>query len=131
MNYRYRCACGNVYDSPDQYSVCPTCQRQNSTENCGIVQIYRMGNYAGMAVGMGLYVDQQPYGHVANKGSVKLVVPYGQHQLHATLSTCRKSNNPIITLTPQSPECYFKISMPFFGGILNFNLATKDSMPEK
>jgi len=131
MNYRYRCVCGKVYDNAEQSAICPDCQRQNSTENCGIVQIYRMGNYSGMAVGMGLYVDNQPYGHVANKGSIKLVVPYGVHQLHATLSTIRKSNNPTVTLSPETPEAYYKMTMPFFGGIVNFNPVAKETMPEK
>ena len=116
MNYRYRCTCGNVYDSPHEAAVCPSCQTENSTEGNGIVQIYRMGNYIGCAVGMLLYVDEEPFGRVSNKGSIKLVVPYGEHQLHATLSTFRESTQPVINLSPETPELYFKVETPVFGG---------------
>lgn len=131
MNFRYRCSCGNVYDNPGQSAVCPQCQRMNSTDGCGIVEVYRMGNFAGMAVGMGLYVDEQPFGHVANKGCIKLVVPYGQHKLHATLSTLRRSNNPTIMLTPEQPALYFKVTQPFMANILNFNPVSEADMPNK
>ena len=131
MNYRYRCTCGNVYDSPHEAAVCPSCQTENSTEGNGIVQIYRMGNYIGCAVGMFLYVDEEPFGRVSNKGSIKLVVPYGEHQLHASLTSIKKSNNPTVTLSPEVPEVYFKLTMPFMGNIINFNPTDKASMPEK
>ena len=131
MNFRYRCECGNVYDSAETKAACPSCKKENSTENCGIVQLYRLGNYVGMLVGLGLYVDGQPYGHIKNKGSIKLVVPYGEHQLHATLSACRESTQPVINLTPETPELYFKVETPIMGGKIGFNPAEKESMPQK
>lgn len=67
MNFRYRCESGNVFDNAETKAVCPACQKENSAENCGIVQFYRLGNYVGMLVKLRLFVDGQPYGHLANK----------------------------------------------------------------
>ncbi|MBR6094999.1 MAG: hypothetical protein IKP92_08275 [Lachnospiraceae bacterium] len=131
MNYRYRCSCGNVFDNAETSAVCPKCQKENSTDGCGIVQLYRLGNYVGCAVKMGLFVDEQPYGAIANKGNIKLVIPYGEHQLEATLRRTKTLKKPVVNLTPEQPEAYYKIAMDIFGTEIALKEAEKDSMPDK
>jgi len=108
MKMRFRCGCGNVFNGTEQTTVCPGCGRPLDLNNCGAIQVYRMGNMVGMAVGMGIYVDEMPFGHLANKESVRLVVPYGTHKLHMTLSTNRNCNDPMITITPEAPVAFCK-----------------------
>ena len=130
MNFRYRCECGNVYDDSKESAICPSCKKTNSTENSGIVQLYRVGNFYCAVSPMNLYVDEQPYGNLVNKGNIKLVVPYGEHKLHAAFSGIKNSNNPTINLTPEEPITYFRTTIPFLGDIIHFNPAEKDTMPK-
>jgi hypothetical protein len=129
MNYRYRCSCGHVYDNAGTSAACPKCKQENSTEGCGIAQIYRLGNYVGSLVKMGLYVDEEPYGYIANRGSIKLVIPYGEHQLSATLNRTKTPKPPVINLTPEQPEVYYKTAIDLFATEIAFKDADKDSMP--
>ncbi len=109
MKCRFRCGCGNVFNGDENTQVCSACGRPLDLQNCGAIQLYRMGNMLGMAVGMGIYIDEQPFGHIGNKESVRLVVPYGSHKLHVTHSTNRRCNDPIITITPEAPVAFCKV----------------------
>lgn len=108
MKLRYRCGCGNVFNGDESTTACTSCGRPLDLNNCGAIQVYRMGNMVGMAVGMSIYIDGVPFGHLANKESVRLVVPYGQHKLHMALSTNRNCNDPIVTITPEAPVAFCK-----------------------
>ena len=127
MKLRYRCGCGNVFNGDETSRVCPACNRPLQTDNCGAIQIYRMGNMMGMAVGMGIYVDDVPFGHLGNKESVRLVLPYGSHKLHMTHSTNRRCNDPIITITPEAPVAFVKAHIE---GAFTVKIVIEQARPE-
>lgn len=126
---RYRCPNGHVFDGNDAQTVCPTCGAP--LQKGGYIQIYRMGNYMGMAVGMGLYIDDIPCGHVGNKQSIRVSVPYGSHKVHMTHTTTRACNDPICTVTPQYPYVYCKARFAAGGFRIAIEPASPSEMPTK
>ncbi len=122
---RYRCAGGHVFDGAEGQTVCPTCGAP--LPSGGYIQIYRMGNMMGMAVGMGIYIDDIPCGHLANKQSIRVSVPFGSHKVHVTHTTTRKCNDPVFTVTPQSPYVFCKAH--FSGG--GFRIAVEPASPSE
>ena len=127
VTIRYCCPNGHTFDSKDEVAVCPTCGAP-ITEG-GYIQLYRMGNYMGCAVGMGIYVDNIAYGHIANKQSLRIKVPYGTHKLHVTHTTTRKCNDPMITVTPENPCVFCKAYFSKAGFAITIKPATPDEMP--
>ena len=129
MRLRFRCRCGNVFNGDEHTFVCPNCHNQLQLNNCGAIQIYRMGNMMGMAVGMGVYVDDVPFGHIGNKESVRLVLPYGTHKVHMTHTTTRACNDPLITITPHAPVAYLKAHFSGMGFKITLDPARPEEMP--
>lgn len=124
---RYLCTNGHVSEGSDAQTACPTCGAP--LQKGGYIHVYRMGNMMGMAVGMGIYVDNVPCGHIANKQTVCISVPYGQHKLHMTHTTTRTCNDPIYTITPQNPHVYCKAHFSSGGFTITIEQVTPDSMP--
>ena len=124
---RYRCPNGHVFDGNDQQQVCPQCGAP--LQKGGYIQVYRMGNFAGAAVGMGVYVDDLPYGHLGNKQSIRISVPFGTHKLHMTHTTTRACNDPVYTLSPQYPYVFCKAHFAKAGFKINIDTVTPDTMP--
>lgn len=106
--YRYKCSCGVVFDGESNSVNCPKCGAVNSTEGMGIIQIYRMGSPIGVAAGESIYIDKEAYGHIANTGTAKVVVPLGTHLLHCAIGMARKCTDLNITLTEEANICYIK-----------------------
>ena len=129
MKCRFRCNCGKVFDGNENTQTCPACGNMLDTGNCGAIQVYRQGNFMGMAVGMGIYIDDQPYGHIANKGSVRVVVPYGAHKMHMTHTSTRACNDPLITVTPQAPVAFVKAHFADMGFSIKIDPANPSDMP--
>lgn len=129
MRCRFRCNCGNVFNGDEHTNTCPKCGSLLELSNCGALQLYRMGNFMGMAVGMGVYIDDAPFGHLANKESIRLVVPYGTHKVHVTHTTTRACNDPFITITPQYPVAYLKVHFSGMGFAISVDPATPEEMP--
>ncbi|MCR5292907.1 MAG: hypothetical protein K6E28_08525 [Eubacterium sp.] len=129
MKCRFRCGCGNVFDGNEYTNVCPRCGRPLPVQNCGAIQLYRMGNIAGMAVGMGIYIDDVPFGHIANKESIRLIVPYGTHKIHVTHTTTRACNDPLVTVTPQMPVAFMKAHFAGMGFTIQVDFARPEEMP--
>ena len=124
---RYRCQCGHVFDGTEQQPTCPKCGAP--LQKGGFIQIYRMGNFMGAAVGMGIYVDDLPFGHLANQQSIRLSVPFGTHKLHMTHTTTRACNDPVYTLSPQYPNVWCKAHFAKAGFKINIDTVTPDTMP--
>ena len=124
---RYRCPNGHVFDGNDQQQVCPQCGAP--LQKGGLIQVYRMGNFAGAAVGMGVYVDDLPFGHLGNKQSIRISVPFGTHKLHMTHTTTRACNDPVYTLSPQYPYVFCKAHFAKAGFKINIDTVTPDTMP--
>lgn len=129
IKVRYRCPNGHVFDGNEQQTVCPTCGAP--LPKGGYIQIYRMGNFSGAAVGMGVYVDDIPYGHVANKESIRISLPFGAHKIHMTHTTTRKCNDPIITIAPNAPSAFCKAHFTKAGFAIAIEPASPADMPER
>ena len=126
---RRLCPCGNVFDGGEAQSACPKCGA--IVPGGAIIHIYRMGNMAGMAVGMGVYIDDVPCGHLANKQSIRISVPYGTHKIHMTHTTTRACNDPIFNLTPQTPYVCLKARFAAGGFRIAVEPADPGTMPNK
>ena len=124
---RYRCANGHVFDARDRQAICPTCGVP--LVNDGLIQMYRMGNYMGMAVGMGIYIDDVPCGHIGNKQSIRISVPFGNHKVHVTHTTTRKCNDPVYSVTPQNPCVWCKAHFSAAGFKITVEQANPQDMP--
>lgn len=105
---RFKCGCGNVFDAPIDTPACTKCGAPLVKDGMGELQLYRMGNPLGVAVGFGIYIDGQPYGHVANAQKVRLLVPYGTHTVHCTHGMSRKGVDVTVSLSPENPVAYTK-----------------------
>ena len=126
---RHVCPNGHVTDSNGIQTVCPSCGAP--LQSGGIIQIYRMGSFAGMAVGMGIYIDDVPCGHLGNKQSIRISVPYGAHKVHMTHTTTRACNDPIFNITPEYPYVWCKAHFAAAGFRIAIEPASPDSMPAK
>lgn len=74
----------------------------------GAVQVYRMGNPLGMAVGFGVYINGQPWGHLGNTETVTYTLPFGTYTFHMTHGVSRKCKDITVTLSPETPVAYLK-----------------------
>jgi len=130
--FRFRCDNGDVFNAPAGTSVCPTCGRPLMTEGCGVLQVYRMGSPLGVAVGMSLYIDEIPYGHLGNKETTRIVLPYGTHNLHMAHGMSRKCTDFTFTITPQSNYAYAKahIKAGFVSNTVVIEPANPADMPQ-
>ncbi len=105
---RTKCpSCGKVVDV-DSPSPCPDCKTPLPLSPEGCIQLYRMGSPLGIAVGYGVYLNGQPYGHLANKQSIRIPLPFGTYTLHFTCGMTRKCQDVTVTLNPDSPNAYVK-----------------------
>lgn len=125
VTIRACCANGHAFDCMQDVSVCPNCGAP--VQDGGYIQLYRKGNYIGCAVGMGIYVDSIPYGHIANKQSLRIKVPFGAHKIHVTHTTTRSCNDPVITVTPENPHVFYKAHFSKAG----FAIAVEPALPEE
>jgi hypothetical protein len=126
MKMRFKCGSGHVFNGDENTTVCPNCGQPLQLKDCGAIQLYRMGNYMGMAVGMGVYIDGEPFGHIGNKESIRIVLPFGTHKIHVTHTTTRACNDPMVTLTPEAPIAYMKCRL----GAMGFKIVVEPSRPE-
>lgn len=124
---RHLCPNGHVSDGDDSTTSCPTCGYVFPVG--GIIHIYRMGNFSGMAVGMGIYIDDTPCGHLGNKQSIRISVPYGPHKVHMTHTTTRACNDPIFDISPSCPYVCLKAHFAKAGFKIAVEPASPDSMP--
>ena len=130
VSFRFKCAsCGEVSDLPAN-SVCPKCQQPLPLAE-GYVQVYRMGSPIGMAVGYGIYINGQPYGHLQNKHSVRIPLPLGTYNFHFTCGMTRKCEDLSVTLSPENPVAYVKayITPGFWTNTIKAELAQLSDMP--
>lgn len=105
---RMKCAsCKHVADLPAN-AVCPSCGAAMPPVSDSYIQIYRMGSPIGIAVGYGVYLNEEPYGHIANKQSARIPLPYGTYKLHLTCGMTRKCKDMTITLSEENPTFFVK-----------------------
>lgn len=109
--YRVKCpVCGEVINLPGS-GLCTKCGTPISVDQPCSIELYRMGNMMGAATGFGLYVNEVPYGAIANRESLILPLPYGSYKLHVVCGMNRKCNDPVVNLTPEDPRVCMKVHM--------------------
>ena len=132
MSLRIKCpTCGHVSDIPDTGVPCQKCGHTLNLSPDGVVQIYRMGNFNGAAVGYGVYINDQPYGHIANKQSIRIPLPYGVYKFHFTCGMTRNCEDLIITLSPNKRHVFMKahIDMGFWKNTIRAEEVDVSEMP--
>lgn len=132
INYRFKCACGNVFDAPGKVGNCTKCNNTIDGNGMGVIQIYRMGSPIGAAIGAGIYINSAPCGHLANKQSIKILVPYGTYKVHCTLGMTRKCVDYEATVSEINPEAYLKarVKAGFWSNKILVDACSKADMPE-
>lgn len=101
---RYKCSCGTVLDTVEGAS-CSKCGKPMA-DDCGYYKLYRMGSPMGVAVGFGIYIDGEPYGHIGNKQTCWIRLPYGKHNVHIASGMNRRCTDMTFELSPEHPlEC--------------------------
>lgn len=74
----------------------------------GTIKLYRMGSPLGIAVPFGIYINNMPWGYLANTESATYTLPYGTYTLHITHGASRKCTDVTINLTQENPVACFK-----------------------
>jgi hypothetical protein len=120
--------CGELVETQAN-CYCGRCGTPISFAGMGMVQIYRMGSPVGIAVGYGIYLDGQPFGHIANKKSIRIPVPFGMHTLHITCGMTRRCQDLTFTLTPQAPVAYVKAHIKM--GVWSNTIIIEPAMPSE
>ncbi len=120
--------CGELVETLSN-CCCGKCGAPISFAGMGMVQIYRMGSPIGIAVGYGIYLDGQPFGHLANKQSIRIPVPFGTHTLHITCGMTRRCQDLTFTLTPQAPAAYVKAHIKM--GVWSNSIIIEPAMPNE
>ncbi|MCQ2502922.1 MAG: hypothetical protein MJ084_04085 [Saccharofermentans sp.] len=128
--FRIKCpSCGEVVDVAGN-GACPKCSNQLVLPADGVIQIYRKGNPAGMAVGMGIYLNEVPLGHLANADSIRIPVAFGHYKLHMTHGMNRRCKDLEFDVTPAESTVYAKarLKMGFFTNTVVIEKSTADQM---
>ena len=129
---RVKCpGCGEVFDVAAN-SNCPKCNNFVTIPGDGVLQLYRMGSPVGIAVGYGIYINGQPYGHLGNCESIRIPLPYGTYNIHCTCGMTRKCDDLVVNITPDNNHAYAKahIKMGFWSNKLQVEAAKAEEMPE-
>lgn len=132
MNYRVKCAaCGEVLNVGAACS-CPKCGAAVTPEQPGMLKLYRMGNFVGVAVGFGIYLNDRPMGHIGNKETVCIPLPYGNYKLHMTAGMSRKCRDLEFTVSPEDPYICAKVhlKMGFISNTVVPERVAPSEMPE-
>ncbi|MBQ9814154.1 MAG: hypothetical protein IKH67_01950 [Lachnospiraceae bacterium] len=107
--YRVVCPkCGKAANVPVGPQYTCSCGSVNATPQGGLLYIYRMGNFVGAAIGMSIYLNENPVGAIANKETVCIPLGYGTYKLHMAHGPSRKCNDPVFEISAANPVVYMK-----------------------
>lgn len=110
-SFRVKCPnCGEVYDVAGN-SKCRKCGTELNTGRPGMIHMYRMGNFMGAANGFGIYINGEPYGHIGNKQTIYIPLPYGEYNLHITCGMSRRCEDLRCSITPEDNYWCVKVHM--------------------
>ena len=122
---RIKCpSCGQVVDIQASGAPCTKCKTPLILPEEGVLQLYRMGNPLGMAVGFGVYLNDIPMGHLAN-------AEYGHYKVTFSQGMSRKCQAAEVDITPENRFAYVKVHIKpgFFANTLVAEQSTADQMP--
>ena len=129
---RIKCpSCGEVQDITAN-GPCRKCSNALVLPEDGVIQIYRMGSPLGVAVGMSIYLNEVPLGHLANAESIKIPVAYGHYKLHMAHGMNRKCKDVEVDVTPDERVVYVKahLKMGFISNTVVLEKVSGDTMPK-
>ena len=129
---RIKCpSCGTVQDIQASGAACKKCSGALILPEDGVIQIYRMGNPMGCAVGFGVYLNEIPMGHLGNTEQIRIPVSFGHYTLHMTHGTNRKCQDAEFDITPDNRVVCLKahLKMGFISNKVIIEQASPDSMP--
>ncbi len=112
MAAKIRIKCPHCGEADNVYSVnepCPKCHQHLGIEEEGSIYIYRQGSPYGIAGGFGLYINDQPYGHIGNKELLRIPVKFGTYNIHSAVGMSRKCRDLQVTISPENPVAYTKV----------------------
>lgn len=107
---RVKCpTCGAVENVARETACCPKCGKPfGLNENVGVI-LYRQGSFYGVAGGFGIYINGQPFGHIGNKETLFIPLPYGSYTLHCAVGMSRKCQDLTVNLSPAAPQACCKV----------------------
>lgn len=126
---------------------CPQCKTvqdiQGATQctNCGnplmpqagTISVYRKGSPIGAAMGFGVYINDQPFGHIAATESVTFTLPYGTYKFHMTCGATRRCKDMMVTISPEFPAAYLRAAMKsgFWSNTILIDPMKPEEFPQK
>lgn len=107
---RIKCPnCGHVENVFPGNEFCSKCRTPADGLGEGYIYIYRQGSPYGIAGGFGIYINEQPYGHIGNKELLCLPLKFGTYNIHSAVGMSRKCRDLLVTISPEYPVAYTKI----------------------
>ena len=90
-----------------------------------------MGSPLGVAVGMSIYLNEVPLGHLANAESIRIPVSYGHYKVHMTHGMNRKCKDAEFDVSPNERIVYLKahLKMGLITNTVVIEKVTAESMP--
>lgn len=109
---RIKCPhCGKIGNIIPANPLCPSCANPIAIPGDACIYLYRQGSPIGIAGGFGLYLNNQPFGHIGNQELLCFPLPYGKYNLHVATGMNRRCNDMLIELTPHNRCVYYKVHM--------------------
>lgn len=109
---RIKCPkCGEVENYLSDQVNCTKCKSPLDFSTGGNLYLYRQGSPFGIAGGFGLYLNNDPYGYIANRELLRIPLPYGTHNLHVACGMNRRCHDVQVELSPENKDVYLKVYM--------------------
>ena len=127
---RVKCACGEVANAVPG-NLCPKCRRPFEFPGDGLITLYRMGNFLGVAGGFGIYLNNEPMGYIGNRELIRIPVKYGTYNMHIAVGMNRKCTDLVMEITPHNRFAFAKVHMlpGFWSNHFVIETARPDEMP--
>ena len=129
MNGRFRIKCPQCGQVQDINGPVPCKCGAQLVPQQGEIRMYRMGNFWGAAAGFGVYIDEQPFGHIGNRETVAYSLPFGTHRVHVAQGMSRRCSDIMVTLSPETPYAFLKVRIK--PGFWTNSFVLEPSSPEE
>lgn len=109
---RVKCPhCGEIANVEANITACPKCKKDLSLSGEGLLYLHRQGSAYGVAGSFGIYLNNEPFGHIGNAETLCFPLPYGTYNIHCAAGMNRKCKDLQITLSPAVPRICAKVYM--------------------
>ena len=133
MNNLLRVKCPNCQKVQDISGITPCQCGFNLEPQQGTVTLYRKGHPSGAVLGAGVYINGQPYGHIAATEAVTFSLPYGTYNFRVTLGAIRRCKDIVVTVSPEFPNGYIQaaVKMGFWSNSMILTPSSPAEMPPR